>query len=173
LTWEDIDFDKQEVRVRFQLSRAARDERPTRIPLKTKRSRREVSTIPQLEAILREHQKGSDDDAVVMLRRPIDLIFRTNTGGSMGYHDLNQRGVRKAADLAGLNPDGVPKLSCHNLRKTFISFLIRQGLDPFSVSRQAGHSKAFTTMDIYAGEFEKVKNQAKTRDAAARAFGGE
>jgi integrase len=62
--------------------------------------------------------------------------------------------------------------SCHDLRHTFISFLIRSGLDPFSVSRQAGHSKVSTTIDIYAGEFEKARNGDKTREASQRAFGG-
>jgi integrase len=43
----------------------------------------------------------------------------------MGYHNLNQRGVRKAATEAGLDTEGLPKLSCHDLRHTFASVLIR------------------------------------------------
>ena len=79
-----------------------------RVALKTDGSRRDVVLLPRLAKILEQHKKGSDDETIVMLRRPTDLVFRTNTGGSMGYHNLNQRGVQKAAADAGLTPDGAP-----------------------------------------------------------------
>jgi integrase len=58
LTWEDIDYDAQEIRVRFQLSRASTRKRAERIPLKTDGSRRDVALLPRLADILKAHQKG-------------------------------------------------------------------------------------------------------------------
>jgi integrase len=67
------------------------------------------------------------------------------------------RGLDKAADRAGLNPEGVQRLSFHDLRHTAITHLIRLGADAAQVSRFAGHSKVSTTLDLYVGEFEKRK----------------
>jgi hypothetical protein len=63
-------------------------------------------------------------------------------------------GLTRAADRAGLNTDGLPRLSFHDLRHTAITHLIRSGADVAQVLRFAGHSKASTALDIYVGEFE-------------------
>lgn len=172
LTWEDINYEAQEINVRFQLSRASVTMRAERIPLKTDGSRRDIVLLPRLGEILKEHQKGSPDEPVFVLRRPSDFVFQTGTGGPIGYHNLQQRGVRKAAEAAGLDRDGLPRLSCHSMRHTYASFLIRSGLDVYSVSRQLGHSKASTTLDKYAAEFEKARNSEVIRDRLQAAFGG-
>ncbi len=65
------------------------------------------------------------------------------------------------------DPDGIQKLSFHDLRHTAITHLIRSGADPAQVSRFAGHSKVSTTLDLYVGECEKRKaNDSGTRLAA-------
>jgi integrase len=80
--------------------------------------------------------------------------------------------VRKAGDAAKLNRPGLPEISCHDLRHTHASVLIRSGLDVYSVSRQLGHSKASTTLDKYAAEFEKARNSETIRERLSAAFGG-
>ena len=73
-------------------------------------------------------------------------------------------GLDKAAERARLNPEGVQKLSFHDLRHTAITHLIRSGADPAQVSRFAGHSKVSTTLDLYVGEWEKRRvNDSGTR----------
>jgi integrase len=79
-----------------------------------------------------------------------------------------------AAENAGLNPEGVQKLSFHDLRHTAITHLIRSGADPAQVSRFAGHSKVSTTLDLYVGEWEKRRaNDSGTRLAAIYAEANE
>ena len=73
---------------------------------------------------------------------------------------------------AGLHREGQPDISCHDLRHTFASILIRSGLDVYSVSRQLGHSKPSITLDKYAAEFEKARNSEGIRDRLQSAFGG-
>jgi integrase len=81
-----------------------------------------------------------------------------------------ERGIGKAGDRAGLNPEGKPKLTAHDLRHSFASHLIRVGADVYSVSRQLGHARASVTLDVYAHEFEKVKNGDALRQQLAAAF---
>ena len=89
--------------------------------------------------------------------KPEDFVFATETGKPLYYRNASARGLDKAADRAGLNPEGVQRLSFHDLRHTAITHLIRSGADAAQVSRFAGHSKVSTTLDLYVGEFEKRK----------------
>jgi integrase len=82
----------------------------------------------------------------------------------MYFRNVSVRGLDKAADSEGLNPEGVQKISFHDLRHTAITHLIRSGADPAQVSRFAGRSKVSTTLDLYVSEFEK----RKVNDSGAR-----
>jgi site-specific recombinase XerD len=77
-----------------------------------------------------------------------DVVFTTETRKPLYYRNVAARGLDRAADRAGLNPEGVQKLSLHDLRHTAITHLIRSGADPAQVSRFAGHSKVSTTLDL-------------------------
>ena len=59
-------------------------------------------------------------------------------------------------DRAGLDGDGRPKLSMHDLRHTAITHLIRQGADVGQVARFAGHARPSMTLDKYLHEFEAL-----------------
>jgi integrase len=127
---------------------------------------RSPTAAPELSRELAKHSLGSSfsgDD---------DFVFTTETGAPMYYRNVSARGLDKAADQAGLNPEGVQKLSFHDLRHTAITHLIRSGADPAQVSRFAGHSKVSTTLDLYVGEWEKRRvNDSGTRLAAIYAGG--
>jgi integrase len=53
LRWEDVDFEAREIRVRGQLDREGKYQRP-----KTKAGVRSMPLLPVLEAALREHRKN-------------------------------------------------------------------------------------------------------------------
>jgi integrase len=80
-------------------------------------------------------------------------------------------GLRRAADGAGLNREGVSRLCFHDLRHTAITHLIRSGVDVAQVQRFAGHAKPSIMLDLYVGEFENRKiNDSGARLAAI--YGG-
>jgi site-specific recombinase XerD len=56
----------------------------------------------------------------------------------MSQRNVSRRGLETAADRAKLNPEGVPRLSMHDLRHTYVSHLIRAGFDVVTVQRLAG-----------------------------------
>ena len=55
---------------------------------------------------------------------------------------------------------GLPKRTCHSLRHSHASALIRAGLDVVRVSRQLGHSSPTITLGTYAHEFEEADSGA-------------
>jgi hypothetical protein len=46
-----------------------------------------------------------------------------------------------------------------------VSLLIAQGLDVVFVSRQVGHAKVSTTLDVYGHEFARREHAERARDA--------
>ena len=151
LRWQDIDFDAGTIHLRYQLSRATRAKRACVVALKTDAGERHIDIAPALARELARHSLASQHS------KPEDFVFATETGKPLYYRNASARGLDKAADRAGLNPEGVQRLSFHDLRHTAITHLIRSGADAAQVSRFAGHSKVSTTLDLYVGEFEKRK----------------
>lgn len=72
------------------------------------------------------------------------LFVRVRKGGQLVYSKLTEQAiyeiVRKRWQQAG-----IPPVSPHDFRKTFISSLLGKGVDVFTVQRMAGHSDPQTT----------------------------
>jgi integrase len=149
LTWGDIDFRGETIRVRSQMGRNGK-----RRALKTAAARRDVILMSQLAGALRRRRLASPFSA------DSDLIFCTATGQTIGHRNLTARGLERAAKRAGLR--GV---TFHVLRHTFASILIAQGHDPVFVSRQLGHANAAITLKVDAHLFdaERHADQARAR----------
>jgi len=161
LRWGDVDFEAGTIHVRHQLTRATRKQPARVVPLKTDAAERHIDLAPELARELAKHSLAS------AFSKPEDFVFSTETGKPIYYRNASARGLDKAADRASLNPDGVQRLSFHDLRHTAITHLIRSGADAAQVARFAGHSKVSTTLDLYVGEFEKRKvNDSGQRLAA-------
>lgn len=166
LVWEDVDFEAGVIRVRFQLTRATRAQPARRVKLKTKASRREIRLEPDVAALLRRHRIASP------FSRDQDYVFTAETGEAIYYRNAASRGLTHAAEAAGLNREGLPKLSFHDLRHSYGSHLVRSGLDVVRVSRQLGHARPSVTLDVYAHEFEQAQHAEDVREKLTVAFGG-
>jgi integrase len=161
LRWCDVGFEDSVLHVRHQLSRAKANEPAKLKPLKTRAGERWIELAPDLSRELAKYSLESS------FSQDEDFVFTTETGKPLYYRNVSARGLDRAAERAGLNPEGVQKLSFHDLRHTAITHLIRSGADPAQVSRFAGHSKVSTTLDLYVGEWEKRRvNDSGTRLAA-------
>ena len=90
----------------------------------------------------------------------------------MNYRNVSTRGLDKAADAGGLNPDGVAKLTFHDLRHTYGSHVAQSGLDPVGVQRQMGHARPSITMDLYVHGFETARRREQVSDRLVAALGG-
>jgi len=169
LQWSCVDFEKAVIRVRHQLTRGSKQNPPALVELKTRGARRDVVLLPELSELLREYRLRAFRRGFA---RQDDYVFASSEGTPLGYRNLAQRGLTKAADDAGLNTDGQPKLTLHDLRHTFGSHLVRQGADVVTVSRQMGHARPSITLDVYSHEFAVVQHQESIAGKREGAFGG-
>jgi integrase len=163
LVWDDVDFNGGQIHVRAQLSRAKRDQPARRVPLKTDAGRRDVEAMPELLALLKKNKAEAFARGHA---RPGSFVFATAEGGAL-YHRNVSRDFSTAADRAGLKREGVPAISLHDLRHTFVCRLIAAGLDVVEVQRQAGHKNPAITLRLYAGEFERAKRRESLRQKIA------
>ena len=159
LWWGDVDLDNGALHVRRQLDRTGNYSEP-----KTQRSARTVVLSPSLVALLREHRDAST------CAGPGDTVFATETGRPMYYRNVTRRGLAVGIDRAGINRQREPRLRFHDLRHTYASLLIAQGLNVIFVSRQLGHAFPSFTLNTYGGLFDRVENANRAAAGLEAAF---
>lgn len=150
LTWDDIDFDKNEININKAYQYVPGTGRHEKDP-KTTKSRRVVAipqTIMQLINKWRikqnEHKllKGTTgiekDNAVWTTYLTTRLVPETV---SRWFADFIKR-------------HKLPKITFHGLRHTAATILIAYGASAPDVSKMLGHSTTTTTMNIYAHAFD-------------------
>jgi integrase len=163
LSWQDIDFDRQVIYVRYQLSRPTRDKPARRVRLKTRAATRDIPLLPQLAALLKRQKLASAHSSAS------DYFFATASGTPLGGRNLERRGLGRAADQAGLNAPELPRLRVHDLRHTFASHLIIDlKLDVAQVSRILGHSRPSVTLDTYTHLFNHAGHADDIRTRMAQ-----
>jgi integrase len=85
-------------------------------------------------------------------------------GTRLAFRNVERRGLRSAAEKAGLNPPGEAPLRVHDLRHTFASHLIVDlKLDVAQVSRILGHVRPSITLDTYTHLFDQAAHAADIR----------
>ncbi|MFC5601232.1 tyrosine-type recombinase/integrase [Deinococcus cellulosilyticus] len=128
--------------------------------LKTSNSARTVYLHDHLIQVLQEHQQQQE---ALKRNNPNwtheDWVFSTQDG-----KPLSQNNIRKVFKTL-LTQAGLPNYRIHDLRHSFITYLIHKGLDPKTVSSIAGHADTRMTLDIYTQTQESRKRLAATEIA--------
>ena len=155
LAFDRIDLATEMITVNQQV--VIVDRRPVLAPPKTSASLRDVPMSPFLRDQLLEHawQFSLADDAV-LCRTSRDTLFRRD------YY--NREIWKPALAAAGLLPD----TTFHDLRHTFASTALAEGVPISEVSRWLGHKSITTTVDLYGHLVPEASGRA--RDALDRAF---
>ena len=161
LRWGDIEGDKIKVERSLEQSRSGLRFKST----KTRAGRRMISIPAAVVAELRKYRLEQQERALGLgLGRLVDdaLILATWEG--------------KPRSPTGLSKDWhneVPNITLHALRHTHASQLIAGGMDVVSVARSLGHSRASTTLNVYAHRFSSGDDRAAAimQAAFARAQG--
>ena len=118
---------------------------------KTKAAKREVILIPALCGLLRAWKLKQDPG----VERVFPFPYRTVHGA-----------LRRAEDAAGL-----PHYRIHELRHTYASMLIAEGLDLNFIAGQLGHSTPTITLEIYAHLFDAQRHVDAARERLEASFG--
>ena len=148
LKWEDIDLERGDLRVRRQIARINGE--VVEAPLKTKNAYRTLPLAEDTVSILLEQKEKVGGSP---------WVFPSPTGGPISpdsvLHMLHR--VLKRA--------GLPRVRFHDLRHTFATLALQNGVDVKTVSGMLGHFSAGFTLDTYAHVTTASQRQAaKTMD---------
>ena len=133
LKWEDIDLERGDLRVRRQISRINGE--ITEAPLKTKNAYRTLPLAEDTVSVLKEQRKKVGNSP---------WVFPSPTGGPISPDSVLHK-LHRVLKRAGL-----PKVRFHDLRHTFATLALQNGVDVKTVSGMLGHFSAGFTLDTYA-----------------------
>ena len=133
LKWEDIDFSTQTLRVRRQVGRINGEVREA--PLKTKNAYRTISLGTDAVGVLKQQREKQPSSS---------YVFPGPTGGPIAPDSVLHM-LHRVLDRAGL-----PEIRFHDLRHTFATLALQNGVDVKTVSGMLGHFSAGFTLDTYA-----------------------
>ena len=143
LKWEDIDLERGDLRVRRQIARINGE--VVEAPLKTKNAYRTLPLAADTIDFLKAQRKKAGDSP---------WVFPSPTGGPISpdsvLHMLHR--VLKRA--------GLPRVRFHDLRHTFATLALQNGVDVKTVSGMLGHFSAGFTLDTYAHVTTASQRQA-------------
>ena len=144
LKWDDIDMTNGTIRVQRQVARI--DGEIVEAPLKTKNSYRIVSIGADAIEVLKEQRKK--------VGREIEYVFLSPNGGPISPDSVLNM-LHRVLKRAGL-----PKIRFHDLRHTFATLALQNGVDIKTVSGMLGHFSAGFTLDTYAHVTTSAQKEA-------------
>jgi integrase len=160
LRWQDVDLENGTARISGQLARGTFE----RVSTKTTSGNREVFLTEELVTVLKARRVKALSKG---LHGPDQLVFCTALGNPLAHRNV-AREITRAGNNAGLNPEGVQPVSCHDLRHSFVSRLIANGIDPVTVAALAG-DKVETILKVYAHVYDTARRASELRDRISAA----
>ncbi len=148
LRWQDILFDKKQIKI-MQTRVAGKDGTP-----KTMSSMRYVDILPQTLEVLQSQQKLTGDK---------EYIFYTRSGKRYFSHDTLAASFKRL-----LTRNKIKERVLYNLRHTFASQMISQGVDIVWVSKTLGHKDVSITLSTYT---KFIQEDEATRFQKLEKFG--
>ena len=142
LKWQDVDWKNGIIKVRRQVARV--DGQIVEAPLKTKNSYRAVTISQQAIEVLKQ-QKAKTNDT---------YVFPSPNGGPISPDSVNNM-LKRVLERAG-----IPKVRFHDLRHTFATIALQNGVDIKTVSGMLGHFSAGFTLDTYAHVTTSAQKEA-------------
>ena len=143
LKWEDIDLERGDLQVKRQIARI--DGEVVEAPLKTKNAYRTLPLAEDTIGVLKAQKKKVGS---------CPWVFPSPTGGPMSPDSVLHM-LHRALKRAGL-----PRVRFHDLRHTFATLALQNGVDVKTVSGMLGHYSAGFTLDTYAHVTTSAQRQA-------------
>jgi len=142
LKWQDVDFQKKQLKIRRTFNHGRFFEP------KTKGSTRNVDLSPVVVKELAQWKLSCGG-------KEENLIFSSKVGTPIKKENLIRRYYEPTLKAAEL-----PIIRFHDLRHTYASLLIEQGENIKYISNQLGHTNPTTTLNIYAHLIKQDNQEA-------------
>lgn len=146
LHWEDVDLQRKQVHVRFNLQRSKRKGLIYE-ETKSHRSRRPLM-MPQIGVdSLKRHKARQAEERLKLGAAWLDgdLVFTNSVGGPVDADNLRHRAFPTIIKNAG-----IPEMKFHELRHSTATLLASLGVHPKVIQEIMGHSQISVTMDTYS-----------------------
>lgn len=155
LTWKDIDFKKNEIRINKAISRGKNN----KLYVKTTKTgiARTIKMDLKTMAILKKWKKQQREDYLILgfsTLNPKQLVFSNEQN-----EFLQPTKTRKWLEHV-LTKYKLPKITTHGFRHTHCSLLFEANVGIKTVQDRLGHTDIQTTMNIYAHVSEQAKDEA-------------
>ena len=145
LLWEDLDIEKKTLSINKQAMAVKGGGVKVTQP-KTDTSIRQISVSQQvIDLLIQEHEKHPNNP----------VMFPSPVNGGMWYPDAINRLHQKILKSAGLE-----HIRLHDLRHTFATVALQNGVDIKTVSSMLGHFDAGFTLRTYTHVTTKMQEQA-------------
>jgi len=132
ITWDDVDFEANTIRVNKQLYKGKFTD------LKTDAANRKIFMSPALKQVLLTHKEKCP-------KGDLNLVFPTEDGGPKQRNRIGKRGLASAVKNAGIKKN----IRVHDLRHTFATLLISQKETLKFIQQQMGHNSINVTIGKY------------------------
>ena len=153
LTWKDIDFKKNEIRINKALAQG----KDNQLYVKSTKTGvvRTINMYPETISILQEWKKRQQEDYLILgfnTLQPKQLVFSNERN-----EFLQLTKPRKWLEYV-LNKYNLPKITTHGFRHTHASLLYEAGNNPKIIQVRLGHSHYSETMNTYTHVSEQAKD---------------
>jgi len=154
LKWQDINFSKNKIEVKRQLTRT--DEGLIFKKVKTKSGNRTIPVTDEVAKFLKSHKIRQSEQRLALGDgyNQNDLIACNGIGNALDGRNLN-REFKKIIDKAGL-----PEIRFHDLRHTFSTTYLQNGGNIKTLQQILGHSSITVTIDTYSHVTDEMLYQA-------------
>jgi integrase len=164
LRWDDIDWEQGRAQVRHTLQWLAGASWSLDEP-KTGHSRRSIRLPATATQTLKAHRRHQNEQrlAVGAAWDDHDLIFCNGLGRPLEKSNLWQRSFTPLLQRAGLWRPGEPRIRFHDLRHTYATLALRDGVPVKVVSETLGHASITLTLDTYSHVLPDMQDDAAAR----------
>lgn len=164
LRWQDVDFEKNCIRITQTLSS---DGKEIQSYTKTRAGTRNIDLPAETMNQLKKHKKRVAKERLQAEPedyKDLDLVVCSQNGTP-----TNKSNIRRAFDHT-IQKAGLKKIKFHGMRHTHATLLLLQGVNPKVVSERLGHSSVKITLDVYSHLLPSM--QKETAEQLGRALYG-
>lgn len=131
---------------------------------KTERSRRSVGLPPATVMALRDHRREQLKERLAAgpAYRSEDFVFAGQTGQPLDLRNIAARHFKPL--LAAFYP--LPDLRVYDLRHTFATNMLAEGVSPLTVAKMMGHASAVMVLTVYGHVLEGQEEEATAKVGA-------